>query len=63
VDGKNRCANEGENCPRWISVEKNDWRAEKIRLDKNGVTFRVSGTAKKNFAASIGSICSVAIRW
>ena len=21
--------------------EKNDWRAEKIRLDKNGATFRV----------------------
>ncbi len=27
---------------------KNDWRAEKIRLDKNGVTFRVQ-TAKENF--------------
>jgi UDP-N-acetylmuramoyl-tripeptide--D-alanyl-D-alanine ligase len=28
--------------------EKNDWRAEKIRLDKNGVTFRAL-TAKENF--------------
>jgi UDP-N-acetylmuramoyl-tripeptide--D-alanyl-D-alanine ligase len=28
--------------------EKNDWRADKIRLDKNGVTFRVQ-TAKENF--------------
>ncbi len=28
--------------------DKNDWRAEKIRLDKNGVTFRVQ-TAKENF--------------
>jgi len=28
--------------------EKNDWRAEKIRLDKNGVTFRVL-TAKEEF--------------
>jgi len=28
--------------------EKNDWRAEKIRLDKNGVTFRVR-TAKEEF--------------
>jgi UDP-N-acetylmuramoyl-tripeptide--D-alanyl-D-alanine ligase len=27
--------------------EKNDWRAEKIRLDKNGVTFRVQ-TAEEN---------------
>jgi UDP-N-acetylmuramoyl-tripeptide--D-alanyl-D-alanine ligase len=27
---------------------KNDWRAEKIRLDKNGVTFHVT-TAKKDF--------------
>ena len=27
---------------------KNDWRADKIRLDKNGVTFRVQ-TAKENF--------------
>jgi len=26
---------------------KNDWRAEKIRLDKNGVTFRVQTPAKK----------------
>jgi UDP-N-acetylmuramoyl-tripeptide--D-alanyl-D-alanine ligase len=29
--------------------DKNDWRAEKIRLDKNGVTFRVQ-TAKENFS-------------
>jgi UDP-N-acetylmuramoyl-tripeptide--D-alanyl-D-alanine ligase len=29
-------------------TEKNGWRAEKIRLDKNGVTFRVQ-TAKENF--------------
>jgi UDP-N-acetylmuramoyl-tripeptide--D-alanyl-D-alanine ligase len=28
--------------------EENDWRADKIRLDKNGVTFRVQ-TAKENF--------------
>jgi UDP-N-acetylmuramoyl-tripeptide--D-alanyl-D-alanine ligase len=28
--------------------EKNDWRAEKIRLDKSGSTFRVQ-TAKENF--------------
>jgi UDP-N-acetylmuramoyl-tripeptide--D-alanyl-D-alanine ligase len=28
--------------------EKNDWRADKIRLDKNGVTFRVT-TAKEEF--------------
>lgn len=28
--------------------EKNDWRADKIRLDKNGVTFRVV-TGKKDF--------------
>ncbi|MGH7976725.1 MAG: UDP-N-acetylmuramoyl-tripeptide--D-alanyl-D-alanine ligase, partial [Limisphaerales bacterium] len=28
--------------------EKNEWRAEKIRLDKNGVTFRIA-TAKENF--------------
>jgi UDP-N-acetylmuramoyl-tripeptide--D-alanyl-D-alanine ligase len=28
--------------------EKNDWRAEKIRLDKNGVTFRVA-TVKEEF--------------
>ena len=28
--------------------EKNDWRAEKIRLDKNGVTFQVT-TAKEDF--------------
>ena len=28
--------------------EKNDWRADKIRLDKNGVTFRVQ-TAKENY--------------
>jgi UDP-N-acetylmuramoyl-tripeptide--D-alanyl-D-alanine ligase len=28
--------------------EKNDWRADKIRLDKNGVIFRVQ-TAKENF--------------
>jgi len=28
--------------------EKNDWRAEKIRLDKNGVTFKVL-TAKEEF--------------
>jgi UDP-N-acetylmuramoyl-tripeptide--D-alanyl-D-alanine ligase len=28
--------------------EENDWRAEKIRLDKNGVTFRVM-TTKENF--------------
>jgi UDP-N-acetylmuramoyl-tripeptide--D-alanyl-D-alanine ligase len=28
--------------------EKNDWRADKIRLDKNGVTFRVQ-TAKEEF--------------
>jgi UDP-N-acetylmuramoyl-tripeptide--D-alanyl-D-alanine ligase len=28
--------------------EENDWRAEKIRLDKNGVTFRVQ-TAKEDF--------------
>ena len=28
--------------------EKNDWRAEKIRLDKNGVTFRVQ-TTKEEF--------------
>jgi UDP-N-acetylmuramoyl-tripeptide--D-alanyl-D-alanine ligase len=28
--------------------EKNDWRADKIRLDKNGSTFRVV-TAKENF--------------
>ena len=28
--------------------EKNDWRADKIRLDKNGVTFRVQA-AKENF--------------
>ncbi len=28
--------------------EKNDWRAEKIRLDKNGVTFQVR-TAEENF--------------
>ena len=41
--------------------EKNDWRADKIRLDKNGVTFRVRAT-KEEFAASIGSICSAAIR-
>jgi UDP-N-acetylmuramoyl-tripeptide--D-alanyl-D-alanine ligase len=27
---------------------KNDWRAEKIRLDKNGVTFRIA-TAKEEF--------------
>ena len=28
--------------------EKNDWRAEKVRLDKNGVAFRVT-TSKKEF--------------
>jgi UDP-N-acetylmuramoyl-tripeptide--D-alanyl-D-alanine ligase len=28
--------------------EKNDWRAEKVRLDKNGVTFRVT-TSRKEF--------------
>jgi UDP-N-acetylmuramoyl-tripeptide--D-alanyl-D-alanine ligase len=28
--------------------EENDWRADKIRLDKNGVTFRVQ-TVKENF--------------
>jgi UDP-N-acetylmuramoyl-tripeptide--D-alanyl-D-alanine ligase len=28
--------------------EKNDWRADKVRLDKSGVTFRVT-TAKKDF--------------
>jgi UDP-N-acetylmuramoyl-tripeptide--D-alanyl-D-alanine ligase len=28
--------------------EENDWRADKIRLDKNGVTFRVQ-TTKENF--------------
>ncbi len=27
--------------------EKNDWRADKIRLDKNGVTFRVQTTKEK----------------
>ena len=29
------------------SGEKNDWRAEKIRLDKNGVTFRVQAEKKE----------------
>ena len=28
--------------------EENDWRAEKIRLDKSGVTFRVA-TTKEEF--------------
>lgn len=27
--------------------EKNDWRAEKVRLDKNGVTFRLTSTKKE----------------
>jgi UDP-N-acetylmuramoyl-tripeptide--D-alanyl-D-alanine ligase len=29
------------------SGKKNDWRAEKIRLDKNGVTFRVQSPKKE----------------
>ena len=30
--------------------EKNDWRAEKIRLDKNGVTFRVTARRSEEFS-------------
>ena len=33
--------------------EKNDWRAKKIRLDKNGVTFQVDRAGRRYLTANI----------
>jgi UDP-N-acetylmuramoyl-tripeptide--D-alanyl-D-alanine ligase len=41
-------------------AETNDWRAKKIRLDKNGVTFQVVAPRRK--PANIALVCSENIR-